>query len=188
VDALLISFLAAALGEFGDRTQLLVALLAVRFERPLPVLAGVAAGGLANALIASVAGALVNDGITLRAISLLVAVALIYAGATGFLEKKPLALGQSWRVGAFLTSATLFFLAEFGDKTQFLTFAVAAQYDAMVLAAVGATAGILAASAPAALLAGKFQQRLPLRAIRHGVAILFLLGGFVVAINALRLI
>lgn len=188
MDALLISFLAAALGEFGDRTQLLVALLAVRFGRAWPVLAGVAVGALANTLIASVAGALINDGITLRAISLLVAVALIYSGATGFFEKKPLAIGQGWRLGAFLTSAILFFLAEFGDKSQFLTFAVAAQYDAMVLAAVGATAGILAASAPAALLAGKFRETLPLRPIRYGVSILFLFGGFVVAINALRLI
>ncbi len=188
MDALLISFLAAALGEFGDRTQLLVALLAVRFGRPLPILAGVAVGGLANALIASVAGALVNDGITLRAISLLVAVALIYAGATSFFDKKPLAIGQGWRLGAFLTSAILFFLAEFGDKTQFLTFAVAAQYDAMVLAAGGATAGVLAASTPAALLGGRFQDTLPLRPIRYGVAILFLFGGLVVAVNALRLI
>lgn len=188
MDALLISFLAAALGEFGDRTQLLVALLAVRFGRPAPVLGGVAVGGLASALIASFAGALVNDGITVRALSLLVAVAMIYAGATGFFEKKPLALGKEWRIGAFLSTALLFFLAELGDKTQFLTFAVAAQYDTVWLAAIGAAAGMLAAAAPAALLGGRFQATLPLRPIRYLIAALFLLGGFVVAINALRLI
>jgi Ca2+/H+ antiporter, TMEM165/GDT1 family len=188
VDALLISFLAAALGEFGDRTQLLVAFLAIRFARPLPILAGVAVGGLANALIAGAAGGYLSGTITLRAISLLVAVALVYAGATGLFEKKPLALGQDWKIGAFATSAITFFLAEFGDKTQFLTFAVAAQYDAMWRAAFGATAGILAAAAPAALLAGKFQATLPLRPIRYAASSLFLLGGLIVAINALRLI
>lgn len=188
MDALFISFLAAALGEFGDRTQLLVALLAVRFGRALPVLAGAAVGALANAFIASLAGVLVNDGITLRAISLLVAVAMIYAGATGFFEKKPLAIGDRWRTGAFFSSALLFFLAEFGDKTQFLTFAFAAQYDALWLTALGAGAGMLAAAAPAALLGRRFEATLPLRPIRYGVAALFLFGGFIVAINALRLI
>lgn len=188
MDALLISFLAAALGEFGDRTQLLVALLAVRFGRPLPILAGVAVGGLANALIAGVAGGLLHGVITLRAISLLVAVAFLYAGATGLFEKKPLELGKYWKTGAFLTSAITFFLAEFGDKTQFLTFAIAAQYDAAWLAAFGATAGMLAAATPAALLAGRFEATLPLKPIRYAIAGLFLFGGFIVAINALRLI
>jgi putative Ca2+/H+ antiporter (TMEM165/GDT1 family) len=188
VDALLISFLAAALGEFGDRTQLLVVLLAVRFGRPAPVLAGVAVGGLVSALLAAAAGVTVSGIITLRAISLLVAVALIYAGATGMFEKKPLTLGERWRTGPFLTTAVCFFLAEFGDKSQFMTFAIAAQYDVLLLAALGATAGMTAAAAPAALLADRFAATLPLKAIRIGAAILFLLAGFIVAINALRLI
>ena len=188
MDALLTSFLAAALGEFGDRTQILVAFLAIRFGAARPVLAGAAVGALANALIAGIAGAMVNGIVTVRALSLLVAVAMIYAGATGFFTKKPLEIGKEWKTGAFLTSAFLFFLAEFGDKTQFLTFALSAQYDAPVLTAFGATAGVIAAAAPAALLASRFETTLPLRPVRYGVAVLFLLGGFIVAINALRLI
>ena len=111
MDALLISFLGAALGEFGDRTQILVALLAMRFGRPVPVLAGVAVGSLANTLIAGAAGGLVSGEITLRAISLLIAVALLYAGATGLFEKKPLTLGQNWRLRAFATSTITIFFA-----------------------------------------------------------------------------
>jgi putative Ca2+/H+ antiporter (TMEM165/GDT1 family) len=188
LDALLTSFLAAALGEFGDRTQILVAFLAIRFGAARPVLAGAAVGALANALIAAVAGAMVHEMVTVRALSLLVAVAMIYAGATGFFAKKPLEIGKDWKRSAFLTSAFILFLAEFGDKTQFLTFALSAQYDAPVLTALGATAGVLAAAAPAALLAGRFEPTLPLKPIRYGVAALFLIGGFIVAINALRLI
>jgi putative Ca2+/H+ antiporter (TMEM165/GDT1 family) len=77
LDALLTSFLAAALGEFGDRTQILVAYLAARFGVARPVLAGAAVGALANALIAAIAGAMVHDIVTVRALSLLVAVAMI---------------------------------------------------------------------------------------------------------------
>ncbi len=188
MDALLTSFLAAALGEFGDRTQILVAFLAIRFGRARPVLLGAAVGALASALIAGVAGAMINGLVTVRALSLLVAVAMIYTGATGFFTKKPLEIGRNWKTGPFVTTAFVFFLAEFGDKTQFLTFALSAQYDAAMLTVLGATAGVVAAAAPAALLAKRFEAALPLRPIRYAVAALFLLGGFIVAINALRLV
>jgi putative Ca2+/H+ antiporter (TMEM165/GDT1 family) len=93
-----------------------------------------------------------------------------------------------WRAGLFVTTAVCFFLTEFGDKTQFLTFAISAQYGVLVLPAVGATLGVLAASAPAALMGAQFEAALPIKAIRIGSAILFLLAAFVVAINALRLV
>jgi len=47
---------------------------------------------------------------------------------------------------------------------------------------------VLAASAPAALMGAQFEATLPVRAIRIGAAILFLVAAFVVAINALRLV
>jgi putative Ca2+/H+ antiporter (TMEM165/GDT1 family) len=188
MDALLTSFLLAALGEWGDKTQLLVLLLAARYGNVKPVLAGVAVGALANALLASAGGLLVHDFITLRAISLLVAVALVYAGVAGLIGRPQPDDAPQWPTGAFVTSAVCFFLTEFGDKTQFLTFAISAQYGLLVLPALGATAGVLAAAAPAALLGPRFETALPVRAIRIGAAILFLLAAFVIAISALRLI
>lgn len=187
MDALLTSFLLAALGEWGDKTQLLVLLFAARWGKPLPVLAGVAVGALANALLAAAGGLLVHDLITLRATSLLVAVALIYAGIAGLIGRPKPDEVPSWRAGVFVTSAICFFLTEFGDKTQFLTFAVSAQYGSL-LPALGATAGVLAMSIPAALLGRQFEGASPIRAIRLGAAALFLFAGVVVAVNALRLV
>lgn len=188
MDALLTSFLLAALGEWGDKTQWLVLIFAARYSLALPVLGGVAVGAFANALLAATGGLLVHDWITLRAISLLMAVALVYAGIAGLIGRRKPDEAPNWRTGPFLTSAICFFLTEFGDKTQFLTFAVSAQYDAWLLPALGATAGVLAAAVPAALLGAQFETALPVRAIRIGAAVLFLLGGFVVAISALRLV
>jgi putative Ca2+/H+ antiporter (TMEM165/GDT1 family) len=188
VDALLTSFLLAALGEWGDKTQLLVLLFVARYGKPAPVLAGVAVGALANALLASAGGLLVHNFITLRAISLLVAVALLYAGVAGLMGRPRPEDAPQWRAGLFVTTAVCFFLTEFGDKTQFLTFAISAQYGVLVLPALGATLGVLAASAPAALMGAQFEATLPVRAIRIGAAILFLVAAFVVAINALRLV
>jgi putative Ca2+/H+ antiporter (TMEM165/GDT1 family) len=188
VDVLLTTFLAAALAEFGDKTQLLVVILAARFNKPAAVIAAVAVAALANSLIAAAGGVLINGVITLRAISLLVAIALILAAVGNFLPQKRPDMGSTWKTGAFLTTAGCFFLLEFGDKTQFLTAAIAARFDSLALAALGATAGIVAANVPAAVLGARAEQVLPLKALRISVGALFLLVGFIVAVNALRLV
>jgi len=188
LDALLASFVAAALGEWGDKTQLLVIALAARYRRPLPILAGVLAAALANSLIAAFGGAIVHDLVPLRGLSLLVALALVFAGVAGLIRPTPYKTDASSRAGPFLVAAASFFVLEFGDKTQFLTFALAARFDAFALAAAGATAGIMAASVPAALLGGTLAKSAPLKGIRIGLGALFLSIGLFVAVNALRLV
>ena len=79
-------------------------------------------------------------------------------------------------------------MLEFGDKTQFLTFALAARFDAFALAAAGATAGIMISSLPAALLGDTLARSAPLKGIRIGLGALFLAIGLFVAVSALRLV
>ena len=188
MDALLLSFIAAGLAEWGDKTQLLVVALAIRYRRPGPILAGVALAALANSLIAAFGGTIVHDIVTLRAISLLVALALLFAGAAGLMRKKMPEASFPRLRSAFLAAALGFFIFEFGDKTQFLTFAIAAQYDALALAAAGATAGVLAAASPAALLGARLPAALPMHPVRIAIALLVLVAGFIVAVSALRLV
>lgn len=188
MDALLTTFVAAALAEWGDKTQLLVIALAIRYRRPLPILAGVFVAALANSLIAAFGGTLVHSMITLRAISLLVALALVFAGVAGLIRPKPYESAGTSRAGPFLVAAAAFFVLEFGDKTQFLTFALSAQFNAFALAAAGATAGVMVSNLPAALLGDQLAKSVPLKAIRIGLGVLFLLIGLVVAVNALRLV
>jgi len=47
-DAFTTSVLAVAIGEIGDKTQLLSLVLAARFPRALPILAGIVVATLAN--------------------------------------------------------------------------------------------------------------------------------------------
>jgi len=188
LDALLASFVVAALGEWGDKTQLLVIALAVRYRRPLPILAGIFVAALANSLIAAFGGLLVHDMITLRAISLLIALALVFAGVAGLIRPKPYQSAGTSSAGPFLVAAASFFVLEFGDKTQFLTFALAAQYNAFALAAAGATAGVMASSVPAALLGDGLAKAVPLKGVRIGLGLLFLAIGLLVGLNALRLV
>ncbi len=126
--------------------------------------------------------------ITLRAISLLVALALVFAGIAGLIRPKPYQSAGTSRAGPFLVAAASFFVLEFGDKTQFLTFALAAQFDAFLLAAAGATAGVMVSSLPAALLGEGLVKAAPLKGIRIGLGILFLAIGLVVGVSARRLV
>ena len=187
MDALLTTFVAAALAEWGDRTQLFVIVLAGRFARPGAILAGLAVAALANGLIAAVGGVFVHDLINTRALSLLVALALLMAGAGSLIRRRPPDLAARWRTGAFVTAAVSLFLLEIGDKTQFLTFALAGRFDSVALTAAGATAGILIANAPAAVLGGTLARTAPVQAIRYAIAALFLVTGCWVAVKALEL-
>jgi len=187
MDSLLTAFVAAALAEWGDKTQLLVAVLAARSGRPGIVLAALFVAALASSALAAVAGVYIAQTITIRALTLLVALALLFAGAAGLFRRKTPDPG-SLRLPLFVAATILLFAAELGDRTQFLTFALAGRFGSAPLAAAGATAGILAACLPALLLASHFPAKVPVRAIRYTVAALFLAAGFATAVSALRLV
>ncbi len=56
MEAFLISTGVVALGEMGDKTQLLAMLLAVKFRRPLPIVLGILTATLVNHLGAGLVG------------------------------------------------------------------------------------------------------------------------------------
>lgn len=188
MDALLPPLVAAFLAEWGDRTQLLAALLAARFGRARPLLVGMALAALANGLLSAFAGRMLADLINFRAITLMTAFALLFAGMGALLPQKPPTLEGSGKGGAFFSSLFAFVVLEFGDKTQFLTAALAARANSLWLPALGATTGVLLAIAPAVLIGDRLKNVLPLRTIRLGAGILFLMLGMVAAISALRLV
>ena len=56
MEAFLISTGVVAIAEIGDKTQLLAIVLAARFKRPWPVIAGILVATLANHALAASAG------------------------------------------------------------------------------------------------------------------------------------
>jgi len=183
--ALLASFVAAFLCAWGDRTQLLAATLAAGSKKPGQVLAGLIMAALASNVVAAFAGAWIADTINLRAMTLLTALALLFAGISGFIPRKP----KQEAADRFPVLATfiLCLAAEIGDRIQFLTFAFAGRFDSAPLAAAGGAAGLIAGCVPAVLLGERLGAIVPVRAIRWSVAGLMLVVGFIVAVKALQL-
>ena len=186
MEALVTAFVAAFLAEWGDKTQLIVAMLAAGTRKPLQVLAGLLLAALASNVVAALAGVFIAETITIRAMTLMTALALLFAAGSVLIPRRrqdPIPA----RV-PILSALILCLAAEMGDRTQFLTFALAGRFDSAPLAAAGATAGILAACVPAAMLGERLQTVVPVRAIRWGVAALFLVAGFYAAVSALQLV
>jgi putative Ca2+/H+ antiporter (TMEM165/GDT1 family) len=88
-------------------------------------------------------------------------------------------------MGAFLATLTTFFVAEIGDKTQIATLALAAAYPSLLAVVAGTTAGMMIANVPVVFLGKAFANRLPLKAIHYGAALLFVILGAVFIVRAL---
>ncbi|GAA0336666.1 hypothetical protein GCM10009087_53910 [Sphingomonas oligophenolica] len=188
MDALMAAFVAAVLAQASDRTPWLTAILSTRFARPGAVIAGTAIALAAINAIGAIGGAIIGPRITPNAQSLLLALALLSAGGSALFPIKPPDRLSGWRIGALLTSLSGVAILGLGDRTQFLTAALAARSPAPALAAVGATLGALVVNI-AAILAGEgARKRLPLAAVRITIGILFLITGALFGLSALRLI
>jgi putative Ca2+/H+ antiporter (TMEM165/GDT1 family) len=178
MQAFLVSLGTVALAEIGDRTQLLALMLAARFRRPWPILAGILCASLANHAAAGLIGTWIGHRLAPRTLDLVVGVGMI---AMAIWTLKPDKLDESstppGAMGAFLATLTSFFLAEIGDRTQVATMALAAAYPSLLAVVAGTTLGMLVANAPAVVLGKTFAHRLPITALHYGASIVFLILG-----------
>jgi Ca2+/H+ antiporter, TMEM165/GDT1 family len=174
VHAFLVSTLAVAVAEIGDKTQLLALVLAARFRQPAPIAAGILLATVANHALAGLLGAWLGasvDGSVLRIV--LGLSFLVMAGWMLLPDKPPEAEARPSRFGPFLVTLVLFFLVEIGDKTQIATVVLGARYDSVTAVVLGTTAGMLLANLPVVLAGPAVMRLVPLRLARFGAAALF---------------
>jgi putative Ca2+/H+ antiporter (TMEM165/GDT1 family) len=159
MEALLTSLGVVAVAEIGDRTQLLTFLLAYRFRRPWPILAGILVATLANHAVAALVGEWVSGLLTPDILRWVLGLSFVAMAIWVLIPDKMdenVALPQ--RYGAFVATVIAFFLAEIGDKTQIATVALGARFGELVPVVLGTTAGMLLANAPAVMI-GHFASR-----------------------------
>jgi putative Ca2+/H+ antiporter (TMEM165/GDT1 family) len=180
MEAFAVSLSTIAIAEIGDRTQLLSLLLAARYRRPIPIIAGILIATLANHAVAASIGVWVGNILRPKLLDILVGASML---SMALWTLKPDSLdGDTTRIGAagaFVATLTSFFLAEIGDKTQIATVALGAAYPTLVPVIAGTTLGMLAANAPVVFLGRSFAERLNMEAIRHAACALFAILGAV---------
>jgi putative Ca2+/H+ antiporter (TMEM165/GDT1 family) len=178
VEAFLSSLGLVALAEMGDKTQLLAAVLAIRFRKPWPIIAGILAATLANHFLAALLGTVAAGWLSSAWFRIAIGLSFV-AMAAWTLIPDTLDEGEQKtpRYGAFLTTLVVFFLVEMGDKTQIATIALGARFDDVVAVTAGTTLGMMLANAPVVLLGNKLLARVNFVFVRRAAALLFLALG-----------
>lgn len=175
-----------ALAEVGDKTQLLSLVLAARFRRPWPIVAGILAATLLNHAAAGAFGAWITQFLGAQLLTRLLGASFLLMAAWVLVPDKldDDASGAKARGGVFLTTAILFFIAEIGDKTQVATVMLAARYDALAMVVLGTTLGMMIANVPVVFFGEAIARRMPVAIIRKVTALAFAILGVVAIITA----
>ncbi|MGI2165489.1 TMEM165/GDT1 family protein [Shewanella oncorhynchi] len=178
MEALLASTFTVAIAEIGDKTQLLALILAARFKNKTAIILGILLSTLFNHFAAAWIGQWAINWVSPDLARYLVA-ASFFAIALWVLipDKVDAEESRFYKVGPFLATFILFFIAEMGDKTQIATVVLAAKYDSLTMVVAGTTLGMLLANVPV-VIAGHFSaEKLPMLWIHRGCAVLFALLG-----------
>ena len=186
MEALLLSTLAVAIAEIGDKTQLLSLVLAARYRKPWAICLGILVATLLNHALAAWLGTLVAQWLSPGTLQWIVGLSFLAVAAWTLVPDKlddEDALPMTGR-GVFVATLIAFFIAEMGDKTQFATIALAAKYDALLWVVLGTTIGMMIANVPAVLLGEGLARRLPLTQIRWIAAAVFVLTGVLTIAHA----
>ncbi|MCW5576465.1 MAG: TMEM165/GDT1 family protein [Burkholderiales bacterium] len=178
MEAFFISTGIVALAEIGDKTQLLSFLLAAKFRRPWPIIAGILVATLANHALAGAVGGWITLLVGPEALRWILGLSFIAMAAWMLVpDRLDAEDARLVKLGVFGCTLVAFFLAEMGDKTQIATVALAAQYQAFAAVVAGTTLGMMIANVPAVLCGDRIAHRMPVAAVHRIAAAVFALLG-----------
>ena len=171
LEAFLVSTGVVALGEMGDKTQLLAIVLAATFRRPWPIIAGILVATLVNHALAGAVGGWVAHSLGPDLLRWVIGLSFLGMAVWMLIPDKmddedP---NGRQRFGVFGTTVVAFFLAEMGDKTQIATVALAARYAEVVQVILGTTLGMMLANVPAVFLGDRIARKVSMPVV-HGIA------------------
>lgn len=171
MESLFVSTGVVALAEIGDKTQLLAFLLAARFKKPAPIIAGILLATIVNHGLAGALGAWITATVSGEVLRWVLGLSFIGMAVWTLIpdkiEEEETQIAK--RLGVFGATLITFFLAEMGDKTQIATVAMAVHYAAPVMVVIGTTLGMLIADVPAVFVGDKLANKIPMKLV-HGVA------------------
>ena len=171
MESLFISTGVVALAEIGDKTQLLAFLLATRFKKPVPIIAGILVATILNHALAGALGAWITSVLSPEVLRWILGLSFlgmaVWTMIPDKIEEEEMQVARKF--GVFGATLITFFLAEMGDKTQIATVAMAAHYPNPVLVVIGTTLGMMIADVPAVFIGDRFAARIPMKLV-HGIA------------------
>jgi putative Ca2+/H+ antiporter (TMEM165/GDT1 family) len=186
VEAFWVSTGVVALAEIGDKTQLLAFILAARFKKPAPIIAGILLATLINHGLAGALGAWITAVVSPEVLRWVLGASFIGMAVWTLIpdeiEDEETQVAQ--RFGVFGATLITFFLAEMGDKTQIATVAMAAHYATPVIVVLGTTLGMLIADVPAVFVGNRLADKIPMKLVHVIAAGVFAVLGVATLLGA----
>lgn len=186
MEALFISTGVVALAEVGDKTQLLAFILAARFKKPIPIIAGILCATIVNHGLAGALGAWITSSVSPEVLRWVLGASFvgmaIWTMIPDKIEEDETRVAKKF--GVFGATVITFFLAEMGDKTQVATVALAAHYASPVLVVIGTTLGMLLADVPAVFIGDKLATKIPVKLVHSIATTIFALLGVATLLGA----
>ena len=186
MEAFLVSTGVVALGEMGDKTQLLALVLAAKFRRPAPIILGILVATLVNHGLAGAVGGWVASALGPDLLRWVIGGGFI-AMAAWMLVPDQLdedeTGGGLQRFGVFGTTVIAFFMAEMGDKTQIATVALAARYTELLAVVAGTTFGMMLANVPAVFIGDAIAKKINMTLVHGIAALIFAVLGVLTLMN-----
>lgn len=176
MEAFVTTLLLTAIVQTGDRSQVLCAALAMRFDRRRSMIAAAVLASVAGSALAAAGGVMIGGWISRDALHLFYAVSLLFAGLGMLAWRRPVDLLRGWRTGPLLTALAGIVILQLGDKAQFVIAATAARSHDAVWPMLGGGVGTVLGLLPAIVWQDEL-ARWPLRAVRLGA------GGAITAIG-----
>jgi putative Ca2+/H+ antiporter (TMEM165/GDT1 family) len=168
-----------AFSEIGDKTQLLSLVLALRFKKVSPIIAGMVVGFFLNHALAALTGNWLMKLIGEYYLAWILMLTFLIMGILILVPEKEgeknIKEEDKSKFGPFLTSTIAFFIAEMGDKTQLTTIALAAKYNYLWTVVVGTTVGMLLVNVPVVFLSESIEEKIPMKIIKAVCAAFFIL-------------
>lgn len=181
MESLLVSTGVVALAEIGDKTQLLAFILAARFKKPLPIIAGILLATIVNHGLAGALGAWITSTISPDVLRWVLGASFIgmaiWTLIPDKIEEEETHIAS--KLGVFGATLVTFFLAEMGDKTQIATVAMAAHYATPLLVVAGTTLGMLLADVPAVFAGDRLAAKIPMKLVHSIAAAIFAVLGLI---------
>ena len=186
LESMLVSTGVIALAEIGDKTQLLAFILAARFKKPLPIIAGIFVATLVNHGLAGALGGWLTSAADPKILRWILGLSFIGMALWTLIPDKidEDRTHVAQRFGVFGATTIAFFLVEMGDKTQLATIAMAAHYDAPITVALATTAGMMIANVPAVYVGEKLAAKIPMRLVHRIAAAIFAALGVATLLGA----
>jgi putative Ca2+/H+ antiporter (TMEM165/GDT1 family) len=186
MEALFMSTGVVALAEIGDKTQLLAFILAARFKKPVPIIAGILCATIINHGLAGALGAWITTTVSPDVLRWILGASFIgmaiWTLIPDKIEEEETQVAR--KLGVFGATFITFFLAEMGDKTQIATIAMAAHYASPLIVVIGTTLGMLIADVPAVFVGDKMANKIPMKLVHSIAAALFAVLGVATLLGA----